>query len=91
MASWIFKGVVGALVLALTAFSFGLFQLNSQVRRADQVVQEFNKQLADSATLITTKDAELNSVSASRRLSFLEKSTERERLHDLLSEIVSVP
>src|SRR5262249_8599739 len=59
MASWIFKGVIAILALALTVFSFGLFQLNSQVRRADQVVQEFNKQLADSATLIATKDAEL--------------------------------
>lgn len=59
MASWIFKGVIAALALALTVFSFGLFQLNSQVRRADQVVQEFNKQLADSAMLIATKDAEL--------------------------------
>jgi hypothetical protein len=59
MASWIFKGVIAVLAIALTVFSFGLFQLNSQVRRADQVVQEFNRQLADSATLIATKDAEL--------------------------------
>jgi hypothetical protein len=59
MASWIFKGVIAVLALALTVFSFGLFQLNSQVRRADQVVQEFNKQLADSAMLIANKDAEL--------------------------------
>lgn len=46
MSSWIFRLCFGALAAAATLFTFGLFTLSSEVRRADTLVDEFHSKLA---------------------------------------------
>jgi hypothetical protein len=46
MSSWIFRLCVAALAAAATLFTFGLFTLSTEVRRADSLVDEFHSKLA---------------------------------------------
>jgi len=59
-SSLLFRTSALLLVVAASMFSFGLFRLYDKVSRADEVVQQFDKQLAASGILISTKEAALN-------------------------------
>jgi len=58
--SLVFKGAVAALAIALTLFTFGLFNVWNNVQQAHAVVQKMNSELADAATLMTTKKEALD-------------------------------
>lgn len=46
MSSWIFRSCAAALCLAATLFTFGLFTLSTEVKRADALVDDFHNKLA---------------------------------------------